>query len=41
MPETLGELIAVCTPNSHPHEDGRVGHGFQINVLVPASGEGR
>jgi hypothetical protein len=28
------ELTAVCTPNSHPHEDGRVEHGFQINVLV-------
>lgn len=28
-----GELTAVCTPNSHPHPDGRVEHGYQINVL--------
>lgn len=30
---TTMELTAVCTPNSHPHEDGNVEHGFQINVL--------
>lgn len=27
------EHTAVCTPNSYPHEEGRVEHGFQINVL--------
>lgn len=27
------ELIATCTPNSQPHGDGRVEHGYQINVL--------
>ncbi|WP_435058353.1 hypothetical protein [Streptomyces sp. bgisy060] len=26
-------LTAVCTPNSHPHADGRVEHGYQLNVL--------
>lgn len=29
----MSELTAVCTPNSHPHDDGGVEHGFQINVL--------
>lgn len=28
-------LTAVCTPNSHPDEDGRVEHGYQLNVLDP------
>lgn len=27
------ELIATCTPNSQPYGDGRVEHGYQINVL--------
>ncbi|MET9776200.1 hypothetical protein ABZ023_18400 [Streptomyces sp. NPDC006367] len=27
------ELFAACTPNSYPHEDGRVEHGYQLNVL--------
>lgn len=26
-------LTAVCTPNSHPGGDGRVEHGYQLNVL--------
>lgn len=26
-------LTAVCTPNSHPGEGGRVEHGYQLNVL--------
>lgn len=30
---TRMELIAVCTPNSHPDQGGGVNHGFQINVL--------
>lgn len=25
--------MATCTPNSAPYDDGRVEHGFQINVL--------
>ncbi|MFZ3475381.1 hypothetical protein ACODT3_42250 [Streptomyces sp. 4.24] len=29
----MPELTAVCTPNSYPHEDGRVEHGYQLNVL--------
>ncbi|PNG22335.1 hypothetical protein [Streptomyces cahuitamycinicus] len=29
----MSDLIAVCTPNSQPHEDGRVEHGYQLNVL--------
>ncbi|GAA0667122.1 hypothetical protein GCM10009535_53690 [Streptomyces thermocarboxydovorans] len=29
----MSELTAVCTPNSYPHEDGRVEHGYQLNVL--------
>lgn len=29
----MPERTAVCTPNSHPHEDGRVEHGYQLNVL--------
>lgn len=28
------DLTAVCTPNSHPHDDGRVEHGYQINVIA-------
>lgn len=28
------ELVATCTPNSLPHDDGRVEHGYQINVLA-------
>lgn len=28
------ELTAVCTPNSHPHPDGRVEHGYQLNVIA-------
>lgn len=29
----MSELIASCTPNSYPNEDGRVAHGYQLNVL--------
>ncbi|WP_432158208.1 hypothetical protein [Streptomyces sp. bgisy153] len=29
----MSELTAVCTPNSYPHEDGRIEHGYQLNVL--------
>lgn len=29
----MPELTAVCTPNSLPHPDGRVEHGYQLNVL--------
>lgn len=29
----MSELIAACTPNSLPNEDGRVEHGYQITVL--------
>jgi hypothetical protein len=29
----MTELIATYTPNSYPHEDGRVEHGYQLNVL--------
>lgn len=29
----MSVLMAVCTPNSHPHDDGRVEHGYQLNVL--------
>ncbi|MFG3336960.1 hypothetical protein ACGFZZ_33700 [Streptomyces tendae] len=29
----MSGLMAVCTPNSHPHDDGRVEHGYQLNVL--------
>jgi hypothetical protein len=29
----MSELIATYTPNSHPHEDGQVEHGYQLNVL--------
>lgn len=32
----MPELNAVCTPNSLPHEDGRVEHGYQLNVLDEA-----
>ncbi|MFD6534930.1 hypothetical protein [Streptomyces goshikiensis] len=28
----MPELTAVCGPNSLPHEDGRVEHGYQLNV---------
>lgn len=28
------EFVATCTPNSLPHDDGRVEHGYQINVLA-------
>lgn len=31
--ERVETLTATCTPNSYPHKDGRVEHGFQINVL--------
>lgn len=30
---TVPVHTAACTPNSYPHEDGRVEHGFQINVV--------
>jgi len=29
----VSTLTAICTPNSQPHEDGRVEHGYQLNVL--------
>ena len=29
----MSDLTAICTPNSQPHEDGRVEHGYQLNVL--------
>ncbi|MFB7312952.1 hypothetical protein [Streptomyces sp. NPDC056192] len=29
----MSELIAACTPNSYPNEDGRVVHGYQLTVL--------
>ncbi|MEU2453883.1 hypothetical protein ABZ605_27870 [Streptomyces sp. NPDC012765] len=29
----MPELNAVITPNSLPHPDGRVEHGYQLNVL--------
>lgn len=29
----MSVLMAVCTPNNHPHDDGRVEHGYQLNVL--------
>ncbi|MFD5878481.1 hypothetical protein [Streptomyces yangpuensis] len=32
----MPELFAVCTPNSLPHPDGRVEHGYQINVMDQA-----
>ncbi|NUV64302.1 hypothetical protein [Streptomyces sp. CAI-85] len=31
--DQAADLTAVCTPNSHPGEDGRVEHGYQLNVL--------
>jgi hypothetical protein len=30
---TVSDFTATCTPNSQPHEDGRVEHGYQLNVL--------
>jgi hypothetical protein len=30
----MSELIATFTPSSYPHEDGRVEHGYQLNVLA-------
>lgn len=33
--EVLEVLTATCTPNSYPHDDGRVEYGFQINVMDP------
>lgn len=29
----MSSLIATCTPNSHPRDDGSAEHGFQINVI--------
>ncbi|MET9528205.1 hypothetical protein [Streptomyces coeruleorubidus] len=29
----MSELVAACTPNSYPHDDGRVEHGYQLNVF--------
>jgi hypothetical protein len=31
--QSVETLTAACTPNSHPDEAGRVGHGYQITVL--------
>lgn len=30
MPELI---FAACTPNSYPHDDGRVEHGYSLTVL--------
>jgi hypothetical protein len=29
----VSELIAACTPNSYPGEDGRVEHGYQLTII--------
>ncbi|WP_329204015.1 hypothetical protein [Streptomyces sp. NBC_01435] len=29
----MPNLVAACTPNSLPREDGRVDHGYQLTVL--------
>jgi len=32
----MSDLVAACTPNSLPGEDGRVEHGYQLTVLNDA-----